>query len=703
MSKNPNDLYNILNTLKSLEPTPEQKHQAQVQEIRESAEAPSTIRTGLETALTEKYMGFKKTVAAIKKGGSAENPEAVAAAIGRKKYGKAAFQKAAAAGKKMGEGEQLDELSPELKTRYYNKARADIADRAREVGGHDEDPVHADNMRAINNRYAGMARADNKAPKLPGQTESAVMEKAPPGMEDMVLKLKKQYPGHPEKAFATAWMIYNKTHGKKESVEEEVCNECGMYECMCEDPMEVYEEKTHKTEKGEVTRRDGVTTHRRTDLPGYASDDKEEDDDADAPKSKGGKGRPRKAQTKNPRRDPANKGKRGRPAKEKSDSERFTGGVSKSHDPFGRTKSTAHTQTKKGPKGHVHAMMESVNFKRMMEEQHMTLEEMLECMNADMKQFQETGVCSDRLRDMMEVYAHSKKQMEETAPYVPGGAKGGLPGAVPGVQKIPAAPRPGIGSAIKDTLKGIAGRPDTQHWELTKPQDDQYEGLEGLEEELNELARLAGIKAEGNAFTGKLASTPKGDKFELDGKEYTDTSNLDEVEDEGEMSDTCSCPEHDNYKSYVPNCPIHGKKADPAGWADMDEGNEFSGELAKARAAHKDSFSVDGKEYPVKEDTLADIAKLAGVYNEAKSYGDVEPDEDDVAVNKPDEKYMSMKASTMAPGEGDPGEKNNYDGPGDNKMKQQPGVPAKPVRVKEAQVKLEARLAQEYESIKKFD
>jgi hypothetical protein len=48
-------------------------------------------------------MGFKKTVAAIKKGGSAENPEAVAASIGRKKYGKEKFQKAAAAGKKLGE------------------------------------------------------------------------------------------------------------------------------------------------------------------------------------------------------------------------------------------------------------------------------------------------------------------------------------------------------------------------------------------------------------------------------------------------------------------------------------------------------------------------------------------------------------------------------------------------------------------------
>ena len=59
----------------------------------------------VEQQLAEKYMGFKKTVAAIKKGGSADNPEAVAASIGRKKYGKEKFQKAAAAGKKLKEAD----------------------------------------------------------------------------------------------------------------------------------------------------------------------------------------------------------------------------------------------------------------------------------------------------------------------------------------------------------------------------------------------------------------------------------------------------------------------------------------------------------------------------------------------------------------------------------------------------------------------
>jgi hypothetical protein len=39
---------------------------------------------------------------------------------------------------------------------------------------------------------------------------------------------------------------------------------------------------------------------------------------------------------------------------------------------------------------------------------------------------------------------------------------------------------------------------------------------------------------------------------------------------------------------------------------DTQEGNEFSGELAKAKAAGKKEFEVDGKKYPVKEDEEAD-------------------------------------------------------------------------------------------------
>lgn len=59
------------------------------------------------------------------------------------------------------------------------------------------------------------------APPAPGmkQSDRELMAKAPPGMEDTVMKLKRQYPGEPEKAFATAWSIYNKKQGQKEDAE----------------------------------------------------------------------------------------------------------------------------------------------------------------------------------------------------------------------------------------------------------------------------------------------------------------------------------------------------------------------------------------------------------------------------------------------------------------------------------------------------
>lgn len=95
MSNNDN-IYNILNNFNKIAkdaPAP----------VAATPKAKTKLQESMEQVVNEKYMGFKKTVAAVKKGGSAEDPEAVAAAIGRKKYGKEKFQKAAAAGKKLNE------------------------------------------------------------------------------------------------------------------------------------------------------------------------------------------------------------------------------------------------------------------------------------------------------------------------------------------------------------------------------------------------------------------------------------------------------------------------------------------------------------------------------------------------------------------------------------------------------------------------
>jgi hypothetical protein len=76
----------------------------------------------------------------------------------------------------------------------------------------------------IDNPWALAHYMKGKGYKSHKEESVGVEEKAPPGMEDVVLKLKKQYPGHPEKAFATAWSIYNKKHGTEEgcTMEEEI-------------------------------------------------------------------------------------------------------------------------------------------------------------------------------------------------------------------------------------------------------------------------------------------------------------------------------------------------------------------------------------------------------------------------------------------------------------------------------------------------
>jgi type VI protein secretion system component VasK len=71
----------------------------QIEESSAAMEVSSKKKVDEEVEpVTEKYMGFKKVMAAVAAKG-ARNPAAVAAAIGRKKYGKEKFQAMAAPGK----------------------------------------------------------------------------------------------------------------------------------------------------------------------------------------------------------------------------------------------------------------------------------------------------------------------------------------------------------------------------------------------------------------------------------------------------------------------------------------------------------------------------------------------------------------------------------------------------------------------------
>jgi hypothetical protein len=157
-----------------------------------------------------------------------------------------------------------------------------------------------------------------------------------------------------------------------------------------------------------------------------------------------------------------------------------------------------------------------------------------------------------------------------------------------------------------------------------------------------------GDMEEGNAFTAALAKTPKGGKFKVGGKEFTDTSNLEEG-----MCPTCDCApcKCDSMEESALQAYLGKKKYGPEGMkalqkagrdhagkdkmnqirnrydkmdeADMEEGNAFSGNLAKAKAAHKSEFEVDGKAYPVKE---ADQVGLAEKKKAKPDFPDIDGD-----------------------------------------------------------------------------
>ena len=596
MSKNfPHDnIYSILGKLDALKPTPAEERFALVKEIRESVEAQGSVLEGVsavEAKLARQFAesDFSKMSAAIQKTGKSKaSADAITAAAGREKLGQKEMTRRSVAGRK-------DES--------YNPVKAvkQCAKDYMEMNGiHSVHDLEAEDIESI----GGDCQMNYRD----------VCEILGCNLPDSLGPVKS----------------YDE-HGDMEE-----CTGCAMGEC-----------SVHGMAEGEITRKPGVTKHTKTDYPGYPTDDTEDSLANLSGPGAGRKGRPRKAQTKNPR--PvvgAEKKGRGRPSKVPT-----VKSPTMPHDPFGRVSSIP-----KGTPGKVHTMsesiMESVNFKRMMEEQHMTLEEMLECMNADMMQFKESGVCSDRLRDMMEVYSHAKRQMEETqqpAPVVPRG----IPGNVP-----------------------VPGKMDR----LNQRGPDYMEETDPLEEELSKLAELAGITM------GEAQLTKKPD------------ADSDGIPDWADKNPTVAGDDEDRKDEEV-----------------EQEGNAFGKAVRDAKAdgiQPGEKVNVGGKEYAVREaQELVAMLRVAGLDTKqleealAKNkatYGNTEVDGEDDAdeelANAPDEEYMSMKASTLNPGEADSGEKQmNPDRPtfknGDNALSKPP--------VREATIKLEDRLAAEYESIKK--
>ena len=99
-------MYNILNTLKSLEPTTEQTVKAEAKRIYESVAAQGSITAGVdivEARLRQQFAesDFSDTSKAIQKSGKSKaSADAITASIGRKKLGQAEMTRRSVAGKK---------------------------------------------------------------------------------------------------------------------------------------------------------------------------------------------------------------------------------------------------------------------------------------------------------------------------------------------------------------------------------------------------------------------------------------------------------------------------------------------------------------------------------------------------------------------------------------------------------------------------
>jgi hypothetical protein len=379
-------------------------------------------------------------------------------------------------------------------------------------------------------------------------------------------------------------------------------------------------------------------------------------------------------------------------------------------------------------------MLMEMNFRKMEEETGRSIDELMSELQQDISHYKATGGVSEKLRDFLHIHHHGKKQQAEES------------ALAASAQPVVGVPTKGIGPQVDiplaDKLKHNPVGTTTRPVGLGE--------VDPLEEELNKLAELAGIAApvrEGQLDELSRRDFLKGAGAALGGAALAGVAGGAQAAGMGGTNPTAELGQLPYMMMWVYSIAKY-EKANPSGMfnpadiarADKISTNALRNFYAKLYDANPNqrgpwndmSTEVDlevrrsyqqiangGPNSAGEAETLkkyiANADKLAARLNQyaeqtygngihealAKdeaTYGDVEVDDntnDQDPVNGPDEEYMSMDASTMTPGEDDPGEKNNYDGPGDNKMKQQPRVPAKPV------LSLESYLAAEYESIKK--
>jgi hypothetical protein len=258
----------------------------------------------------------------------------------------------------------------------------------------------------------------------------------------------------------------------------------------------------------------------------------------------------------------------------------------------------------------------------------------------------------------------------------------------------------------------VVGHPDDD--KILDPLKQQVGGNHYNEDdELNELARLAGLTVAENVDKAKFAALAEP-KDEIT---YADTIAGATMADEGNaFGNEVSQKKLDDIPNSQQrittggqNLPVKEEGMEECGMEDDSNSNINVSTNMSSNGDKSVTVTANGAEAEALMQMLA-LAGLGGGSSQMSRPEVGEPQMEVVAdegievddaganpVNAPDEKYYSMRASTMGPGEGDNGEKAMHpDRPtmnnGDNAL-------AKPAN--EAVIALEAQLAAEYESIKK--
>jgi hypothetical protein len=401
-----------------------------------------------------------------------------------------------------------------------------------------------------------------------------------------------------------------KHKGLPQHVGEGTCNECGMTEgscehnqyneateeCCCKElgqkecPVHCDDEPRVGVKEGETTRKDGVTKHRKTDFPGYPSDDL---DDSEEDENKGKRGRPRKHAKK---KETGEKRGRGRPSKhstgEKSSKDNlpFSSKNKMGHDPFGRVKKDAEKTVAESMDNVARRLTEGVNFANLLKEKHQTVDEMLAELSNDMKLFKETGHCSELLRDCMEIKGyHGKMVADEGAEPVQ------RPSNPDPFAHVKDAPKP------PSNINGIGGirppvtKPGQAVKDLTNPFKRTYEE-DSLASELDELAKLAGLSevSRGEYIKQQDTAAEKSGKNKFNA--FGQIFNTDEVNE-------------------------------------VDRGDYIKQQDAEAEQAGKDKFNAFGQEFDTDEVNEEDL-------EEAK----VDVADAPESVNKPRPKHFNIKS-----------------------------------------------------------